>query len=109
MQLNHVNGQSVETNDLNDLDAHLMEESSKLHKLFKKYNRQLMLIGEMQAVKDQSTERGCTFFHISSDTCTPEKAYENFMRVIGRMDQSLQTMTKGQMFIAALQPPQEDK
>lgn len=101
MEIKHLTGGVVDTDKLNDVDAILMEESAKLHKLFSQYNRQLFLIGEMKATKDTSTEEGCAFFHIdnkiSEDTSVVAKAFNRF---IGRIDGFLRTFTRGQLIIS---------
>lgn len=101
MEINHVGGGAVETDKLNDVDALLMEESAKLHKLFAQYNRQLFLIGEMKATKDTSAEDGCAFFHVDNkvhdDTSVVAKTFNRF---IARIDGFLRTFTRGQLFVA---------
>lgn len=101
MEINHLTGGGVDTDKLNDVDALLMEESAKLHKLFAQYNRQLFLIGEMKATKDTSAEEGCAFFHVdnkmSDDVSVVAKSFNRF---VGRIDGFLRTFTRGQLFIA---------
>jgi hypothetical protein len=111
MEINHLNGESVDTDKLGDVDAILMEESYKLHTLFAKYNRQLFLIGEMNATKDTSSEEGCAFFHVdnkvSDDISVVAKTFNKF---VGRIDRFLRTFTRGQLFISQnIVPPSESE
>ena len=85
MKIKYVNGESVETDKLPDVDALLMEESQKLHALFKKYNRQLFLVGEMNSKRDSKLIHGCSFFHLMpEDPTDPEKVNnEEYRRASG--------------------------
>lgn len=106
MEINYVNGGSVNTDKLNDVDAILMEESAKLHKLFAQYNRQLVLVGEMKSTEDTSAEDGCSFFHVgktNDDEQTIRKGVNRFMK---RIDGFIRTFTQGNLFIVQT-PPSE--
>ncbi len=103
MEVNHTNGSSVKTEELNDLDSQLMEESVKLHALFRQYKRQLLIVGEMKATKENTSEEGCAFYHVNSITETDEKKLqENFSRFIGRLDGFLRSMTSDKLYITSL-------
>ena len=99
MKITHVEGDIVETNNLPDVDAILMEESQKLFSLFKKYDRQLFLIGEMQGSEKQHPDRGCCFFHVmmfdSQDRpkIDEEKYKIKWNSYWSRINKYIQTMT----------------
>lgn len=99
MEITHVDGVTVNTNDLADVDALLMEESAKLHKLFAKYNRQLTLIGEMRGSVNSG---GCSFFHLGSSEDSPETMQQNFGKYMGRLDWFVQTFSHGNYAIARI-------
>jgi hypothetical protein len=111
MEIKHVNGGSVETDNLSDVDAQLMEECQKLHALFKKYNRQLFLVGDMKG-KEEAKFRGCVFFHImAEDPEDPKKVDQEEYRKAsgvywGRVDGYIRGMTNHQLGIGVIPPPQ---
>jgi hypothetical protein len=111
MEIKHVNGKSVETDKLPDVDAILMEESQKLHAIFKKYNRQLFLVGEMKSREDSKTINGCVFFHVMPED--PEgkpvdpQAYQKASGYYwGRVDGYVRSMTNHRLGIGVIPPPQ---
>lgn len=107
MEINHINGTGVDTDKLSDVDAILMEESAKLHKLFSKYDRQLTLIGEMKSTEGTSSEDGCSFFHIAKsddDELTIQKRFDRFVK---RMDRFIRKFTHGSLFIAQYPPTEK--
>lgn len=111
MEIKHVSGASVETDRLPDVDAILMEESQKLHALFKKYNRQLFLVGEMKSIEDRKAIQGCVFFHIMPEAEDPTKIDPTEYRTRsgvywGRVDGYIRGMTNHQLGIGVIPPPQ---
>ena len=107
MEIKHADGKKVDTDKLPDVDALLMEESKKLHTLFKQYNRQLFLVGEMKGKEGQATIQGCVFFHIMPET-TPVDPRE-FRKASGiywvRVDGYIRSMTNYQLGIGIIPPP----
>ena len=107
MEITHIDGRTVNTDELADVDAILMEESAKLHKLFAKYNRQLTLVGEMKGGKDG---RGsCCFFHLGQPEDSPEKMQENFDKYMSRLSWFVSGFSRGHYTIAQIMsPPSKD-
>ena len=111
MEIKHCGGTTVETDKLPDVDAMLMEESKKLHETFKKYNRQLFLVGEMKAKEQQPSIQGCVFFHImAEDPEDPKKVDPEIYRKSssvywGRVDGYIRGMTNHQLGIGVIPPP----
>lgn len=111
MEIKHVTGEVINTDNLSDVDALLMEESKKLHELFQKYNRQLFLVGEMKGAPD-AQHRNSVFFHIMPlNPEDPKKvdqaAYrEASGRYWGRVDGYIRGMTNHQLGIGVIPPPQ---
>ena len=81
MKVEYVNGKSVDTDKLPDVDALLLEGSKELHALFVKYNRQLFLVGEMKSMEDKTASNGCVFFHVGNMNI--EENPEEFKKAIG--------------------------
>lgn len=100
MEINHIDGSTVNTNNLNDVDAILMEESAKLYKLFSKYNRQLVLLGEMKATEQGPSEVGCIFFNVDSLDCDKEDLPKKVDKFILRVDRFLYQFSNGQLRVA---------
>ena len=112
MEIKHVSGTTVETDKLPDVDAILMEESQKLHTIFKKYNRQLFLVGEMKSAEDRKAIQGCVFFHLMPEnskdpTKVDPEEYRKYASVYwGRVDGYIRGMTSHQLGIGNIPPPQ---
>lgn len=112
MEIKHCGGTSVETDKLPDVDALLMEESKKLHGLFKQYNRQLFLVGEMKAKEQMPSIRGCVFFHIMPESPEDPKKVDPEMYgkasgvYWGRVDGYIRGMTNHKLGIGVILPPQ---
>lgn len=110
MEIKHVTGTSVETDKLPDVDALLMEESKKLHTLFKQYNRQLFLVGEMRAKEEQPTIQGCVFFHVMPENpgntpVDPEAFQKASGMYWGRVDGYIRAMSNHRLGIGVIPPP----
>ena len=108
MKLEHVNGKSVETDKLPDVDALLMEESKKLHEQFAKYNRQLFLVGEMKSMEDKTPSNGCVFFHVGEPGIdkNPEVMQKAVGLYYGRIDGYIRSMSNHSLGIGRIPPPQ---
>lgn len=111
MEIKHVDGTLIETDNLPDVDALLMEESQKLHALFQKYNRQLFLVGEMKG-SPEAVNRNAVFFHIMPlNPEDPKKVDPDVYRQSsgvfwGRVDGYIRGMTNHQLGIGVIPPPQ---
>ncbi len=102
MKITHADGVIVDTDKLCDVDALLLEESAKLHKLFAKYNRQLLLLGEMKGSDEFNMNKsGTSFFHIMDPnvTVTPEVRDEKYNKYISRIHGFVQTISQGYLGI----------
>lgn len=108
MKIDHISGTSVETNNLPDADAILMEESKKLHELFIKYNRQVILVGEMMAKEGLSSTNGCVFYHVGNSELrkTPELFQAAVNSFYGRLDGFVRSLTRNTLGIGHIPPPQ---
>ena len=108
MKVEHVTGTSVETNNLPDVDAHLMEESKKLHETFAKYNRQLFLVGEMKSTTNNVANSGCVFFHVGQKGIEDDaEAFKLAIgRYYGRIDGYIRSMSNQRLGIGQIPPPQ---
>ena len=112
MKIEHANGLSVETNELPDVDAILMEESQKIHALFKKYNRQMFLVGEMRGMNDKNfVNGGCVFFYIMPElhgkTSVITDEYSKATNIYwSRIDGHIRLLTNHQLGIGIVPPPQ---
>ncbi len=108
MKIEHAGGSSVETNNLPDVDAILMEECQKLHALFSKYNRQLFLIGEMIAKEGLTANNGCSFFHITTpeNAKNPDVFNKDLNRYYGRIDGHIRGMSRQTLGIGRIPPPE---
>lgn len=107
MEITHNSGDTVNTDKLSDVDALLMEESKKLYDLFHKYNRQLLLLGEMKSSEITTKEQGCSFFHVMPKTATPDEINKGFHMYFWRLDGFLRMISQGKMFIARPPAPGE--
>lgn len=108
MKVEHVTGATVDTDKLPDVDAMLMEASKELHGLFKKYNRQLFLVGEMKSTENNPASTGCSFFHLcsketSEDPVAMRKVVGNYY---GRIDGYIRGMSNHSLGIGQIPPPQ---
>lgn len=103
MEIRHLDGSTTNTNELADIDALLMEESKKLHELFAKYNRPMVLIGEMKPFTN--TRGGCVFFHFATEDSTLEQQQENFDKCIRNVDGFIRSITQNKLCITAIHPP----
>jgi hypothetical protein len=107
MKLEHTNGETVNTDNLPDVDALLMEASKALHEQFAKYNRQLLLVGEMKSTEDKSSSDGCVFFHVGEPGI--EKNPEVFNKAIGRYYERIngyvRMMSNHSLGIGRIPPP----
>lgn len=101
MEIKHVDGTSVNTDQLGDVDALLLEESAKLYKLFVKYNRQVLLLGEMRASADATLDKslGGSFFHLCKETDNQEIKNNKFFAYLNRIDGFVRMFTRNQFFI----------
>ena len=108
MKLEHVNGKTVDTDKLPDVDAILMEASKELHALFAKYNRQLFLVGEMKSMEDKSAACGCSFFHLGAPGIEkdPEALQKAAGMYYGRIDGYIRGMSNHALGIGRIPPPQ---
>jgi hypothetical protein len=108
MKLEHVNGKTVETDKLPDVDALLMEASKGLHELFAKYNRQLFLVGEMKSTEDKPASNGCVFFHLGEPGIdkNPEVMQKAVGLYYGRIDGYIRSMSNHSLGIGRIPPPQ---
>jgi hypothetical protein len=110
MEIKHVDGTSTNTDKLPDVDAELVEECQKLHALFKKYNRQLFLVGDVNK-SEVTKQRGMVFFHIMPAIAEGEQldreAYRQASSIYwGRVDMNIRGMTNYSLGIGVIPPPQ---
>ena len=107
MKLEYVNGKTVETDKLPDVDALLMEASKGLHELFAKYNRQLFLVGEMKSMEDKPASVGCVFFHLCTKETSenPEAMSKVVNAYYGRIDGYIRGMSNHALGIGRIPPP----
>jgi hypothetical protein len=107
MEIKHVNGNTVDTDKLPDVDALLMEASKELHSLFAKYNRQLFLVGEMKSTEDNPTSNGCMFFHLGALGLEkdPESIQKAAGMYYGRIDGYIRSMSNHTLGIGRIPPP----
>ena len=108
MKFKHVDGRTVDTDKLPDVDALLMEESKKLYEQFLKYNRQLFLVGEMKGEEDTTAINGCAFFNPGTSCLTkdPEAMQKTAGIYYGRIDRCIRGMSKNTLGIGRIPPPQ---
>lgn len=111
MKIEHMDGSVTDTNKLPDLDAILLEESKKLHELFRSHNRQAFIAGDMKTKKD-GVAKECVFFHIAQplpEGVEPDKEQmsKDLSAFYSRIDRLLRGMTNNQLgvFPVALMPP----
>jgi hypothetical protein len=107
MEITHLDGAKVNTDKLGDVDALLMEESAKLHKLFVQYNRQLLLVGEMKGLENNKTDAkfGTSFFHIAPLDSTQEVQIKQFTKYISRIHWLIYTISRGSLGIGKMPEP----
>ena len=108
MKIDHAGGTSVETNNLPDVDAILMEECQKLYALFVKYNRQVFLVGEMIAKEGVPANVGCVFFHITTPEVAkdPDAFNATLNKYYGRLDGHIRGLSQQQLGIGRIPPPE---
>jgi len=102
MEITHINGKKIDTNALPDVDAILIEENKKLHELYAKYNRQLILLGDVKGSLEQVTTRGCAFFHIGDPSIINDttKYGEAYSSIISKIDWFLRSISRDNLFVA---------
>jgi hypothetical protein len=108
MEITHCDGTKVDTDKLGDVDALLMEESAKLHKLFAQYNRQLLLVGEMKGLENDSaniTGSGTSFIHIAPLVSTQEVQITQFNKYISRIHSFIYAISRGSLGIRKMLEP----
>jgi|FAXJ01.1.fsa_nt_gi hypothetical protein len=108
MKIEHINGNTVDTDKLPDVDALLMEASKVLHEQFSRYNRQLFLVGEMKSTEDKSARNDCVFFHVGvpGSEKQPEEFNKAIGRYYGRIDRYVRMMSDQSLGIGRIPPPQ---
>jgi len=105
MKIEHVDGRVVDTTNMTDIDALLLEESKKLQELYAKYNRQLFLAGEVKATPESPARSGVVFFHVGNpDDKELGKAWNTYF---WRLNAFIMQMSNGNLFIGHTNPPQE--
>lgn len=99
MKITHVDGVTVDTDTLSDIDALLMEESKKLHELYAKYNRQLFLVGEMKNHPDSTAKQGGVFFHVADESSPEPVIVDAWNSFYWRLNCFIEKMSNGHLFI----------
>ena len=104
MQIEHTSGDITNTDKLTDADALLMETSQNLHELFCRYNRQLLIVGEMRVCEGGT---GGIFFSISPKGTAkknPEKYRHSAAQFMDRLDTCVRIMSHNQLSIQPTPP-----
>jgi hypothetical protein len=102
MELTHLTGESVKTEDLSDVDSFLLEETQKLYANYAKFNRQLFLAGEVRATTDLKAPVGCFFFHTGTPKAgdTQKDLDANYDRYFRRINNGVMNLSAGTLRLA---------
>ncbi len=102
MKIKHTDNTITDTDKLNDLDSLLLEEIAKIHELFAKHKRQVMIVAEIHRNSAKNDYDGCSFFHIANEKNDEyPKLCDKFL---GRIDRFLKSFSNNQLFIAHINP-----
>ena len=100
MKITHVDGEEINTDKFADVDAMLMEKSKELYELFRTYDRQLLLVGEMKGSENTSSLNGCVFFHVAKIDSSPEELKNAYRKFWWRSNGYIHGMSGGNLYIA---------
>jgi hypothetical protein len=99
MIIKHVNGGETDSHVLGDADAELLEASQNLFEIYKKYNRQLFLYGEINSKVSNATQ----FFHVCDPNSPPEEINLRMNRFISAVDNGINLITRGKLRIGKME------
>ena len=104
MKIVHTDGSETDTDKLTDVDSLLMEESKKLFDLYKKYQRQVCIIGEVREYT------GCSFYNIVAkkdeieNKETPDISRKASARFYYSIDKFVRQISKNTMCLTNIPP-----